>query len=81
MYSESFISWAKEVMRTFALEAWRLVKITGNCLSAAWSQLRSQGGATLARVVAYIPEGVSGRKFRKLTGVRKSECAVVYSKS
>lgn len=60
-------------MRVFALEAWRLVRVGIQSLKDAYRQLKSQGGATLARVVAYIPEGVTGKGLRKLTTARKTD--------
>lgn len=77
LYSEEFITWAKDVMRVFALEAWRLVRIGVQSLKDAYRQLKSQGGATLARVVAYIPEGITGKGLRKLTTTRRTNLVKV----
>lgn len=63
-YSDSFIAWAKDVMRTFALEAWRLVKAIGQTLQEAYTQLKSGGGAGTKRI-AYVPMGVTGKSLKK----------------
>ena len=71
MFPESFIAWAKLVMKTFAQEAWRLVKSVGISLSQAWSQVMSVGAKDRRGRIVFAPEGMTGRRL-----VRKPETAL-----
>ena len=71
MFPESFIAWAKLVMKTFAQEAWRLVKSVGISLSQAWSQVMSMGAKDRRGRIVFAPEGMTGRRL-----VRKPETAL-----
>ncbi|MCB9019242.1 MAG: hypothetical protein H6546_02835 [Chitinophagales bacterium] len=62
MFSDSFIAWAKLVMKTFAREAWSVVRSAGLSLSEAWSQVKSMGTGSRKGRTVFIPMGMTGRK-------------------